>query len=62
MKSEQRATLSWGCATLRDKKPGYWKKEYIFKQTAVVKTRVMRLIKPVDPYTGLPCKNKEAMK
>ncbi|XP_010141966.1 PREDICTED: F-box only protein 15 [Buceros rhinoceros silvestris] len=62
MKSEQRGALSWGCATLHDKNPGYWKKEYIFKQTAVVKTRVMRLIKPVDPYTGLPCKNKEAMK
>ncbi|NWR57331.1 FBX15 protein, partial [Bucorvus abyssinicus] len=62
MKSEQTATLSLCCATLRDRNPGYWKKEYIFKQIGVVKTRVMQLIKPVDPYTGLPCKNKEAMK
>ncbi|XP_026698397.1 F-box only protein 15 isoform X1 [Athene cunicularia] len=62
MKSQQRETISLGCAALRDRKPGYWKKEYIFKQIAAVKTRVMRLVKPVDPYTGLPCKNKEAIK
>uniref|UniRef100_A0A8B9MQ90 F-box protein 15 n=1 Tax=Accipiter nisus TaxID=211598 RepID=A0A8B9MQ90_9AVES len=62
MKSEQTETVSLGCAALHDRKPGYWKKEYIFKQIATVKTRVMRLVKPVDPYTGLPCKNKEAMK
>ncbi|XP_062489076.1 F-box only protein 15 isoform X1 [Pezoporus occidentalis] len=62
MKSKQTETVSLGCAALHDRKPGYWKKEYIFKQIAVVKTRVMQLVKPVDPYTGLPCKNKEAMK
>uniref|UniRef100_A0A672TGG2 F-box protein 15 n=1 Tax=Strigops habroptila TaxID=2489341 RepID=A0A672TGG2_STRHB len=62
MKSEQTETVSLGCAALHDRKPGYWKKEYIFKQIALVKTRVMQLVKPVDPYTGLPCKNKEAMK
>ncbi|NXE21493.1 FBX15 protein, partial [Ardeotis kori] len=60
--SEQTETVSLGCAPLHDRKPGYWKKEYIFKQIAAVKTRVMRLVKPVDPCTGLPCKNKEAMK
>ncbi|XP_029868332.1 F-box only protein 15 isoform X1 [Aquila chrysaetos chrysaetos] len=62
MKSEETETVSLGCAALHDRKPGYWKKEYIFKQIAAVKMRVMRLVKPVDPYTGLPCKNKEAMK
>ncbi|KAM7123239.1 F-box only protein 15 isoform 2-T2 [Ciconia maguari] len=62
MKSERTETVSLGCAALHDRRPGYWKKEYIFKQIAAVKTRVMRLVKPVDPYTGLPCKNKEAMK
>lgn len=62
MKCEQTETVSLGCAALHDRKPGYWKKEYIFKQIAVVKARVMQLVKPVDPYTGLPCKNKEAMK
>ncbi|NXM70515.1 FBX15 protein, partial [Serilophus lunatus] len=62
MKSEQTEAVSLGCAALHDKKPGYWKKEYILKQTAAVKTRVMRLVKPLDPYTGLPFKNKEAIK
>ncbi|XP_075272675.1 F-box only protein 15 isoform X2 [Opisthocomus hoazin] len=62
MKSKQKEAVSLGCTALHDRKPGYWKKEYIFKQIATVKSRVMRLVKPVDPYTGLPCKNKEAMK
>ncbi|NXF10746.1 FBX15 protein, partial [Smithornis capensis] len=62
MKSEQTEAVPLGCAALHDKKPAYWKKEYILKQTAAVKTRVMRLVKPLDPYTGLPFKNKEAMK
>lgn len=62
MKSKQTETVSLGCAAVHDKKPGYWKKEYIFKQTSAFRTRVMRLVKFLDPYTGLPCKNKEAMK
>ncbi|NXI51046.1 FBX15 protein, partial [Chloroceryle aenea] len=62
MKTEQTETGSLGCVALHDRDPGYWKKEYIFKQIDAVKTRVMRLVKPLDPYTGLPCKNKEAMK
>ncbi|XP_017674967.1 PREDICTED: F-box only protein 15 isoform X2 [Lepidothrix coronata] len=62
MKSEQTEAVPLGCAALHDKKPGYWKKEYILKQTAAVKTRIMQLAKPLDPYTGLPCKNKVAMK
>ncbi|NWU91356.1 FBX15 protein, partial [Upupa epops] len=62
VKSGHTETVSLRCATQCDRSPGYWKKEYIFKQIAAVKTRVMRLIKPVDPYTGLPYKNKEAMR
>ncbi|XP_010007119.1 PREDICTED: F-box only protein 15 [Chaetura pelagica] len=62
MKHEQTEIVSLGCAGLLDREPGYWKKKYIFKQIAAVKTRVMQLVKRVDPYTGLPCKNKEAMK
>ncbi|NXA11379.1 FBX15 protein, partial [Sapayoa aenigma] len=62
MRSEQTEAVPLGCAALHDKRPGYWKKEYILKQTAALKTRVMRLVKPLDPYTGLPFKNKEAMK
>ncbi|NWH63664.1 FBX15 protein, partial [Geococcyx californianus] len=62
MKSEQTETVSLGCAALHNRQPGYWKKEYIFKQIAAVKNNVKRLVKPLDPYTGLPCKNKEAIK
>ncbi|KAM6318709.1 F-box only protein 15 [Aegotheles albertisi] len=62
MKSEQTEPVSLVCAPLLDREPRYWKKEYISKQIAAVKTRAMRLLKPVDPYTGLPRKNKESMK
>ncbi|NWV79623.1 FBX15 protein, partial [Dasyornis broadbenti] len=62
MKSKETETVSLGYATLHDKKPGYWKKEYIFKQISAFNARVMRHVKLLDPYTGLPCKNKEAMK
>ncbi|NXA48170.1 FBX15 protein, partial [Nothocercus julius] len=55
-------TVSLGCAALQDRRPGYWKKEYIVRQIAAVKTRVMQLVKPVDPQTGLPCKNREAIR
>ncbi|NXY84169.1 FBX15 protein, partial [Alcedo cyanopectus] len=61
MKTGQTETGSLGCAALHDRNPGYWKKEYIIKQQAVVKARVMQLVKRVVPYTGL-CKHKEAMK
>nr|XP_009668447.1 PREDICTED: F-box only protein 15 isoform X2 [Struthio camelus australis] len=59
--SVETETVSLGCAAVQDRKPGYWKKEYISKQIAAVKTRVMQLLKPVDPHTGLPCKNREAI-
>ncbi|OWK64316.1 F-box only protein 15 [Lonchura striata] len=39
MKSKQTETLSLGCAAVNDKKPGYWKKEYISKQTSDFRTR-----------------------
>ncbi|NXA33505.1 FBX15 protein, partial [Eudromia elegans] len=55
-------TVSLGCAAQQDRRPGYWKKEYIFRQIAAVKTRVMQLVKPIDPQTGLPCKNREAIR
>ncbi|XP_021243020.1 F-box only protein 15 isoform X2 [Numida meleagris] len=61
-KSLQMETVPLSCAVAEDRKPGYWKKEYILKQIAAVKTRVMQLVKPVDPRTGLPCKNQKAIK
>ncbi|XP_065608242.1 F-box only protein 15 [Cyrtonyx montezumae] len=54
--------VSLSCAVIEDRKPGYWKEKYILKQIAAVKTRVMQLVKTVDPHTGLPCKNQKAIK
>ncbi|NXL88146.1 FBX15 protein, partial [Alectura lathami] len=61
-KSLQTETASLGCAAEQGRKPGYWKGEYISKQIAAVKARVMQLVKPVDPCTGLTCKNRKAIK
>ncbi|XP_040405494.1 F-box only protein 15 isoform X3 [Cygnus olor] len=61
MKSVQTETVPLSCAPIQDRKPGYWKKEYILKQIAAVTTRVMQLVKPVDPYTGLPSRIKKAI-
>ncbi|XP_055987499.1 F-box only protein 15, partial [Sorex fumeus] len=41
---------------------GYWKKEYISKQIASVKAALAQILKPVNPYTGLPAKTKEALR
>nr|XP_047935199.1 F-box only protein 15 isoform X2 [Anser cygnoides] len=61
-KSVQTETVSLSCAPIQDRKPGYWKKEYVLKQIAAITTRVMQLVKPVDPYTGLPSRIKKAIK
>uniref|UniRef100_A0A8C2T4C8 F-box protein 15 n=1 Tax=Coturnix japonica TaxID=93934 RepID=A0A8C2T4C8_COTJA len=58
----QMETAPLSCAAVEERKPGYWKREYISKQIAAVQVRVMQLVKPVDPYTGLPCKNQKAIK
>lgn len=48
--------------SVEDKEAGYWKKEYITKQIASVKAALAQVLKPVDPYTGLPAKTKEALR
>lgn len=45
-----------------EKEAGYWKKEYIAKQIASVKRALARVLRPVNPYTGLPVKTKEALR
>nr|XP_038030862.1 F-box only protein 15 isoform X2 [Anas platyrhynchos] len=62
VKSVQTETGPLSCAPIQDRKPGYWKKEYILKQMAAVTARVMQLVKPVDLYTGLPSRIKKAIK
>nr|XP_006121476.1 F-box only protein 15 isoform X2 [Pelodiscus sinensis] len=49
-------------ATVLDRESGYWKKEYIMKQIAAGKTKIIQFLKPINPYTGLPLKIKEAIK
>ncbi|EMP35641.1 F-box only protein 15 [Chelonia mydas] len=49
-------------AMIQDRELGYWKNEYIMKQIAAGKTRIIQLLKPINPYTGLPLKTKEAIK
>lgn len=48
--------------SVEDKEAGYWKKEYVTKQIASVKAALAQVLKPVDPYTGLPVKTKEALR
>ncbi|XP_058533066.1 F-box only protein 15 isoform X2 [Ochotona princeps] len=45
-----------------EKEAGYWKKEYIAKQIASVKRALAQVLRPVNPYTGLPVKTKEALR
>lgn len=54
--------MSANLLSVEDKEAGYWKKEYITKQIASVKTALAQLLKPVSPYTGLPVKTKEAIR
>ncbi|XP_069476810.1 F-box only protein 15 isoform X2 [Ambystoma mexicanum] len=47
--------------TIEEKNIGYWKKEYISKVIAAGKNGIINLLKPVNPYTGLPVNTKEAV-
>lgn len=58
---EETAT-SVSVLSVEDKEVGYWKKEYITKQISSVKAALAHILKPVNPYTGLPVKTKEALR
>eukprot|EP00071_Canis_lupus_P024895 XP_013977446.1 F-box only protein 15 isoform X3 [Canis lupus familiaris] len=60
--SAEKTTVSMNLLSVEDKEAGYWKKEYIAKQRASVKAALARVLKPVNPYTGLPVKTKEALR
>ncbi|XP_031802565.1 F-box only protein 15 isoform X5 [Sarcophilus harrisii] len=62
MNSVEKTAVSLSHTSLHDKETGYWKKKYIVKQIAAGKTAVTQLLKPVNPYTGLPVKTKEALR
>ncbi|XP_076991357.1 F-box only protein 15 isoform X3 [Tamandua tetradactyla] len=60
--SVEKIAVSVSLLSVEDKETGYWKKEYIAKQIASVKAALAQILKPVNPYTGLPVKIKEALR
>ncbi|XP_054439355.1 F-box only protein 15 [Pteronotus mesoamericanus] len=48
--------------SVEDTEAGYWKKEYIIKQISSLKEALVPVLKPVNQYTGLPAKTKEALR
>uniref|UniRef100_A0A2D4MJF1 F-box domain-containing protein n=4 Tax=Micrurus spixii TaxID=129469 RepID=A0A2D4MJF1_9SAUR len=47
---------------LQDSKSSCWKREYFMKKIAAQRSSVIQLLKPINTYTGLPLKTKEAIK
>uniref|UniRef100_A0A8C6RH87 F-box protein 15 n=1 Tax=Nannospalax galili TaxID=1026970 RepID=A0A8C6RH87_NANGA len=60
--SVEETAASVSLLSVEDKEVGYWKKEYIKKQISSVKSVLAHILKPVNPYTGLPVKTKEALR
>ncbi|XP_070484000.1 F-box only protein 15 isoform X8 [Equus przewalskii] len=60
--SVEKTAVTMNLLSVEDKEAGYWKKEYIAKQIASVKAALAQVLKPVNPYTGLPVKTKEALR
>ncbi|XP_038602392.1 F-box only protein 15 isoform X2 [Tachyglossus aculeatus] len=48
--------------SIQDQDIGYWKKDYIMKRIEAGQRMAIQFIKPVNSYTGLPYKTKEAIK
>ncbi|XP_039190312.1 F-box only protein 15 isoform X2 [Crotalus tigris] len=47
---------------LQDSKSRCWKREYFKKKIAAQRSSIIQLLKPINTYTGLPLKTKEAIK
>ncbi|XP_007950916.2 F-box only protein 15 [Orycteropus afer afer] len=62
LKAEEKTAMPVTRLIMEEKAAGYWKREYIAKQVASVKAVVAQLLRPVNPYTGLPVKIKEALR
>lgn len=62
VKTVEETATSVSVLSVEDKEVGYWKKEYITKQISSVKAALAHILKPVNPYTGLPVKTKEALR
>ncbi|KAJ7338633.1 hypothetical protein JRQ81_012535 [Phrynocephalus forsythii] len=60
--SVEKATVPLSPLESQERELGYWKKEYILKNIAAVTADIIQLLKPINTYTGLPLKTKEAIK
>uniref|UniRef100_H0X545 F-box protein 15 n=2 Tax=Otolemur garnettii TaxID=30611 RepID=H0X545_OTOGA len=60
--SIEETAVSLSALSVEDKEAGYWKTEYIARQMASVKATLAQVLKPVNPYTGLPVKTREALR
>ncbi|XP_072323253.1 F-box only protein 15 isoform X5 [Scyliorhinus torazame] len=61
-KTVDTATEKLSKISILDSPAGFWKKEYIRKCAALGTRGVGQLLKPINRYTGLPSKLKEAVK
>uniref|UniRef100_A0A8C2VF16 F-box only protein 15 n=2 Tax=Chinchilla lanigera TaxID=34839 RepID=A0A8C2VF16_CHILA len=60
--SVEETAVSVSLLSVEDKEAGYWKKTYITEQITSVKAALAQILKPVNAYTGLPVKIKEALR
>ncbi|XP_037364302.2 F-box only protein 15 [Talpa occidentalis] len=60
--SVEKTAAPMSLLSLKDREAGHWKKEYIAKQVSSVQAALSQALKPVNPYTGLPGKTKEALR
>ncbi|KAM5304278.1 F-box only protein 15 isoform 3-T3 [Glossophaga mutica] len=60
--SVQKTAESVSLLSVEDREAGYWKKEYVMKRMTSLKAALAQVLKPVNLYTGLPEKTKEALR
>ncbi|XP_036891667.1 F-box only protein 15 isoform X3 [Sturnira hondurensis] len=60
--SVERTAGSMSLLSVEDREAGHWKREYVMKRMASLKAALAQVLKPVNLYTGLPEKTKEALR
>ncbi|XP_053520336.1 F-box only protein 15 isoform X2 [Artibeus jamaicensis] len=53
---------SMSLLSVEDREAGHWKREYVMRRMASLKAALAQVLKPVNLYTGLPEKTKEALR
>uniref|UniRef100_A0A6J0UH85 F-box only protein 15 isoform X1 n=1 Tax=Pogona vitticeps TaxID=103695 RepID=A0A6J0UH85_9SAUR len=61
-KSVEEPTTPLSPPESQERESGYWKKEYILKNIAAIRSDIIQLLKPINTYTGLPLKMDKAIK